>query len=62
MAVGMTPSPRSPQSAGGVFLAIGALAGAVAGALTGQPTLGLLGGFGIGLVLALLMWERQRRR
>lgn len=58
----MALPPRSPQSAGGVFLAIGALGGALFGVRTGQPTLGLLGGFAAGLALALLIWLLQRRR
>jgi energy-converting hydrogenase Eha subunit B len=58
----MTIPPRPPQAAGGIFLAIGTLAGAVAGLLHGQPTIGLLGGFAAGLVANLLLWLAQRRR
>lgn len=58
----MTIPPRPPQAAGGIFMAIGTLAGAVAGLLHGQPTIGLLAGFTAGLALALLLWLIQRRR
>ncbi|HEX8447427.1 MAG TPA: hypothetical protein VF649_12545 [Sphingomonas sp.] len=58
----MTSPTQSPQAAGGIFLAIGALAGALIGMRNGQPTLGLLIGFGLGLGIALALWLVQRRR
>lgn len=54
--------PRSQSAAGGVFIAIGALAGAFIGNRQGQPSLGLLIGFGVGVALALLLWGLDQRR
>lgn len=58
----MTTPPRPPQAAGGFFLALGALAGALIGMAVRQPTLGLLAGFGAGLVIVVALWLFQRRR
>ena len=56
-------SPRqSPGSAGGVFIAILALAGVFIGGFQGQPTIGLLGGLALGGLVALALWWRQRPR
>lgn len=56
-----TPSRKSP-SAGGVFIAVLSLAGAIGGGLLGQPTIGLLVGIAAGVVLALALWLRDRAR
>lgn len=47
---------------GGIFLALFALLGVIGGGLLGEPTLGLLGGLGLGAVTALLLWLSDRRR
>ncbi|WP_188699486.1 hypothetical protein [Sphingomonas prati] len=57
----MTPPASPPRSGGGVFLALGAIVGAVAGMAMGQTTAGLLIGFGAGLSIALIQWLIQRR-
>ena len=44
------------------FIAIGAIVGTVAGALSGQPSIGLLGGFAAGVAIAIVIWLRDRRR
>ncbi len=55
--------PRSrPSAAGGVLIAIGAIAGAVIGVARQQPTLGLIIGIAIGAALAVLIWLRDRAR
>jgi hypothetical protein len=56
------PPTRSPI-AGGFLLAACLLVGAVAGTLAGQPSLGVVIGLGVGLLLAAGVWlyERQRR-
>lgn len=46
----------SPRLAGGIFLAIGPLAGVLVGVALGEPSIGLLAGLGIGILLALLLW------
>jgi len=56
---GMAPSPRSP-SAGGFPIALGALGGTALGLYTGQPSIGFLAGLAAGVVLALLIWWRDR--
>lgn len=55
-------SDRSGPQAGGVLIAIAILVGTVAGGLKGQPTIGLLAGFGIGAVAAISLWLVDRTR
>jgi hypothetical protein len=57
---GMTASKPKPRQAGGVLLALGFTGGAAAGILLGEPSAGFLIGGGIGAVLALLIWWRDR--
>jgi hypothetical protein len=54
-------SQRSTQAAG-FILAISILAGAVAGVIAGQPSIGFLAGLGAGVAIALLFWLNERRR
>ncbi len=56
------PRPKKPAMAGGCFLAVLTLAGAIAGGLAGQPSIGLLAGFGLGVAIALLLWWKDRER
>ena len=53
---------RSGSFAGGIFLFLGPVIGAFVGVNRGEPILWMLGGFAVGLVLALLIWVIQRRR
>ncbi|MEI9849672.1 MAG: hypothetical protein WDN24_01120 [Sphingomonas sp.] len=55
-----TPS-RTPL-AGGFLVAVGVLAGTVIGVAKGQPTIGFLGGLGVGLVLLAAVWAVDRMR
>jgi hypothetical protein len=55
---GTPPSPR----AGGFLLAASILVGTAIGIALRQPTLGVLGGTALGLILALLLWLLDRRR
>jgi hypothetical protein len=57
----MSQRTRSAQAAG-FILAISILAGAVAGVIVGQPSIGFLAGLAAGLVLLLLFWLNDRRR
>ena len=62
---GLPQSPRPPKlhsSAGGVFIALGAMGGAYFGYRAAQPTIGLLVGAAIGIVLAVLVWIVDARR
>lgn len=53
-------SPPSPSMAGGFPIAAGILLGTAAGLFWHQPTIGLLVGLAIGVVVALLLWVRGR--
>ena len=55
------PAPRN-SSAGGVLVALGAIAGATAGLILHQPTLYFLIGLGLGIVGAVAIWLVDRRR
>lgn len=57
----MSQRTRSTQAAG-FILAISILAGAVAGVIAGQPSIGFLIGLGAGVAMALLFWLSERRR
>ena len=52
-----------PQSAaGGAFIAIAILVGALVGGISGQPTIGVLAGAAAGIAFAIWIWLRDRRR
>lgn len=55
-----TTPPRNP-AAGGFLIAMGAIAGAFGGVLFGESTRGLMVGFALGCLLALIVWWRDRR-
>ena len=57
----MSERIRNTQAAGSV-LAISIIAGAVAGVIVGQPSIGFLVGLAAGILLALLFWLNERRR
>lgn len=50
----------SPTNGGGVFIAIGTIAGAVIGGLMGQPSIGLLAGLVVGALAACALWLKDR--
>jgi uncharacterized protein YqgC (DUF456 family) len=56
------PSGDRPEnrSGGGVFIAIGAIVGAIAGGFMGQPSAGLLAGLALGALAALAIWWTGR--
>ena len=51
---------RTPM-AGGLALAIGAVAGTIWGVAERQPSAGMLIGLSLGAVVALVIWVRDRR-
>jgi hypothetical protein len=61
MTAAMAQRTRYTQAAGSV-LAISIIAGAVAGVIVGQPSIGFLIGLGAGILIALLFWLQERRR
>lgn len=48
------------RNGGGVFIAIGAIVGAIGGGVLGQPSAGLLAGLALGTAAALLIWWKGR--
>lgn len=56
------PPPRRFTQAAGSMLAISIVAGAIAGVVVGEPSIGVLAGTGAGVALALLFWLIERRR
>ncbi len=52
------PAPRAL----GCLLALGALGGGVIGTLKGQPSAGLVIGFGAGAIIAITFWLYDRTR
>ncbi|WP_294137316.1 hypothetical protein [Sphingobium sp.] len=57
----MSNDRKDPTGAGAIiaFLILG---GAITGGLMGQPSIGLLAGVGAGVLIALLLWLRDRRK
>lgn len=53
---------RKPASAGGVFIAVLAIAGVFIGGFMGQPTIGLLTGVAAGVAISLALWWKERER
>lgn len=51
---------RSNKSAGGFFLAIGCIIGAIVGGLLGQPSIGFLSGLAVGALIATAIWFYDR--
>ena len=51
---------RRNTNAGGSLIALGSIAGTFGGGVLGQPVIGLLLGFGLGTLLAVVIWLRDR--
>lgn len=56
-------TPNQAPIAGGALLALSLIAGTVIGVLKGQPSIGFIGGLGVGLALLLIvaLIDRARR-
>jgi hypothetical protein len=52
---------RRYTKAAGSMLAIAIVAGAVAGVIVGEPSVGVLAGTAAGILLATLFWLNERR-
>ena len=53
---------RRFTAAGGIFLFLGPVIGALYGIGRGNPILWMIYGFGAGVILAILIWLIDRRR
>jgi hypothetical protein len=53
---------RRTPAAGGIFLFLGPVIGALYGIGRGDPIRWMLYGFGIGVVLAIIIWLVDKRR
>jgi hypothetical protein len=55
------PADPRPNAAGGALIALGMIGGAAIGFAVGQATPGFLIGTALGVVVAILVWLRDRR-
>jgi len=55
-----TPAKKNPTGAG-ALIALLAIVGVIGGGMLGQPSIGLLSGIGLGIVIAILLWLRERK-
>ncbi|CAN5249621.1 hypothetical protein BH10PSE12_BH10PSE12_04710 [soil metagenome] len=53
--------PQNPTGAGAI-IAFLVLFGAIGGGFMGQPSIGLLAGFSLGVAIAIVLWLRERGR
>jgi len=51
-----------PRVAGGIFIALGLLIGAIIGVAMDQPSAGAVIGMAIGTVIAVAIWVMDRKR
>jgi len=51
-----------PRLAGGIFIFFSLLVGAIGGVFLGQPSLGMIGGFAVGVILPLIVWLIDHNR
>ena len=56
------PVNSQPRVAGGIFVALGLLLGAIVGVAVDQPSAGMIIGMGIGAVIAVGVWLFDRKR
>ncbi|HXH53565.1 MAG TPA: hypothetical protein VNH53_09090 [Sphingomicrobium sp.] len=49
------------RKSGGIFIAMGVLAGLIGGVVWGEPSLGVLIGTAVGIGAAALVWLADRR-
>ncbi len=50
------------KAAGGIFIAIGMLGGAIVGVIMDQPSAGMVIGLGLGIVAAAITWLVDSKR
>ncbi|GBH30463.1 MAG: hypothetical protein ACOY4N_14880 [Pseudomonadota bacterium] len=57
----MSNDRKEPTGAGAI-IALLILGGAITGGMMGQPSIGLLAGVAAGVLIAVLLWLRDRRK
>jgi hypothetical protein len=55
-----TPDKRKNPTGAGAIIALLIMVGTIGGGLMGQPSAGLLAGTAAGILIALLLWLRER--
>lgn len=55
-----TPDRRKHSTGAGAIIALLILVGTIGGGLMGQPSIGLLAGAAGGVLIAILLWLRER--
>jgi hypothetical protein len=58
----MPTQPSKTPLAGGFLLMLCLIVGAIVGMVVGQPSIGILAGAGIGILVAVLIWAWDSRR
>ncbi len=58
----MNDRPNKGTRAGGSLLAASIIAGVIVGTILGQPSIGFLAGTALGVLIAVLLWLRDRQR
>lgn len=53
---------NAPRLAGGIFIAIGMLGGAIVGVIVDQPSAGMVIGLGLGVAAATVTWMIDSKR
>lgn len=56
------PSSDRPRFGGGIFLFFGLLIGSIVGIAMNEASIGMITGFGVGGLLAILVWIFDRKR
>ena len=51
-----------PRLSGGIFLFLGLLIGSIAGIALNEPSIGMISGFGVGIIIAIVVWLFDRKR
>lgn len=59
---GSAMANRPGPQAGGFIIAVAIMAGTIIGGLKNQPSIGLLAGLGLGVLIAVAIWLRDRAR
>ena len=55
-------APQNKRTqAGGFLIAAGVIVGTIAGSIANQPSIGFLAGLATGILIAVLLWLKDRR-